>query len=247
MSLLRESYNVALSDLYYLKRNLPILMATSLVTPVLYLVAFGYGLGKDITMEGVSYMAFMIPGVVALTTVTSSFTTVANKLMVQKRFYESFDEMLLCPITKTSMILGKSVLGTIKSMMCGLLMLLLGYFLTDDLQITPALIGCMLLSCFVFSLLGVAAGMIVSDLPHMNLFNSFVILPMTFLCGTMFSLDALPELVKDVIYVLPLTHTSECLRAAALGWDFPWISLAILACYGLLFYGLAMFSLRKSD
>lgn len=247
MSLISDIYRVALSDLYYLKRNLPILMATSLVTPVLYLVAFGYGLGKDITMEGVSYMAFMIPGVVALTTVTSSFTTVANKLMVQKRFYESFDEMLLCPITKTSMILGKSILGIIKSMMCGLLMLALGYFLTDDLHITPALIGCMILSCSVFSLLGVAAGMLVSDLPHMNLFNSFVILPMTFLCGTMFSLDALPEIVKDIIYLLPLTHTSECLRAAALGWDFPWISLAVLFCYGLLFYGLAMFSLRDSD
>ena len=247
MSLITDTYRVALSDLYYLKRNLPILMATSLVTPVLYLVAFGYGLGNGLTMEGVSYMAFMIPGVVALTTVTSSFTTVANKLMVQKRFYESFDEMLLCPISKTSMILGKSILGIIKSMMCGSLMLLLGFFLADDLQITPLLIICMLISCTVFSMLGVAAGMIVQDLPRMNLFNSFVILPMTFLCGTMFSLDALPDAAKNVISALPLTQTSNCLRAAALGWDFPWISLAILIGYGMLFYGLCMFSLRKTN
>ena len=247
MSLITDTYRVALSDLYYLKRNLPILMATSLVTPVLYLVAFGYGLGNGLTMEGVSYMAFMIPGVVALTTVTSSFTTVANKLMVQKRFYESFDEMLLCPISKTSMILGKSILGIIKSMMCGSLMLLLGFFLADDLQITPLLIICMLISCTVFSMLGVAAGMIVQDLPRMNLFNSFVILPMTFLCGTMFSLDALPDAAKNVISALPLTQTSNCLRAAALGWDFPWISLAILIGYGVLVYGLCMFSLRKTN
>lgn len=247
MSLITDTYRVALSDLYYLKRNLPILMLTSLVTPVLYLVAFGYGLGNGLTMEGVSYMAFMIPGVVALTTVTSSFTTVANKLMVQKRFYESFDEMLLCPISKTSMILGKSILGIIKSMMCGSLMLLLGFFLADDLQITPLLIICMLISCTVFSMLGVAAGMIVQDLPRMNLFNSFVILPMTFLCGTMFSLDALPDAAKNVISALPLTQTSNCLRAAALGWDFPWISLAILIGYGVLFYGLCMFSLRKTN
>ena len=247
MSLITDTYRVALSDLYYLKRNLPILMATSLVTPVLYLVAFGYGLGNGLTMEGVSYMAFMIPGVVALTTVTSSFTTVANKLMVQKRFYESFDEMLLCPISKTSMILGKSILGIIKSMMCGSLMLLLGFFLADDLQITPLLIICMLISCTVFSMLGVAAGMIVQDLPRMNLFNSFVILPMTFLCGTMFSLEALPDAAKNIISALPLTQTSNCLRAAALGWDFPWISLAILIGYGVLFYGLCMFSLRKTN
>ena len=247
MSLITDIYRVALSDLYYLKRNLPILMLTSIVTPVLYLVAFGYGLGNGLTMEGVSYMAFMIPGVVALTTVTSSFTTVANKLMVQKRFYESFDEMLLCPISKTSMIIGKSILGVIKSMMCGLLMLLLGFFLADDMQITPMLIICMLISCTVFSMLGVAAGMIVPDLPRMNLFNSFVILPMTFLCGTMFSLDALPDVAKNIISALPLTQTSNCLRAAALGWDFPWISLAILIGYGVLFYGLCMLSLRNTN
>lgn len=247
MTLITDIYRVALSDLYYLKRNLPILMLTSIVTPVLYLVAFGYGLGNGLTMEGVSYMAFMIPGVVALTTVTSSFTTVANKLMVQKRFYESFDEMLLCPISKTSMIIGKSILGVIKSMMCGLLMLLLGFFLTDDMQITPLLIVCMLISCMVFSMLGVAAGMLVPDLPRMNLFNSFVILPMTFLCGTMFSLDALPDVAKNIISALPLTQTSNCLRAAALGWDFPWVSLVVLIGYGVLFYALCMFSLRKTN
>ena len=51
MSLITDIYRVALSDLYYLKRNLPILMLTSIVTPVLYLVAFGYGLGNGLTME----------------------------------------------------------------------------------------------------------------------------------------------------------------------------------------------------
>ena len=247
MSLAGDTLRVAMSDLYYLKRNLPILLVTSLVTPLLYLLAFGYGLGQDVTMEGVSYMAFMIPGVVSLTTVTSSFTTVANKLMIQKRFYESFDEMMLCPISKTSMILGKSILGILKSMLCAFLMLFLGYMLTDDLYITPMLVLCVFISCTAFSLLGVAAGMLVPDLPRMNLFNSFVILPMTFLCGTMFSLDNLPDIAKAIIEVLPLTQTSNCVRAAALGWDFPWVSLAILVGYGVLFFLLGRFALRKTN
>jgi len=247
MSLAGDTLRVAISDLYYLKRNLPILLVTSLVTPLLYLLAFGYGLGQDVTMEGVSYMAFMIPGVVSLTTVTSSFTTVANKLMIQKRFYESFDEMMLCPISKTSMILGKSILGILKSMLCAFLMLFLGYMLTDDLYITPMLVLCVFISCTAFSLLGVAAGMLVPDLPRMNLFNSFVILPMTFLCGTMFSLDNLPDIAKAIIEVLPLTQTSNCVRAAALGWDFPWVSLAILVGYGVLFFLLGRFALRKTN
>ncbi|MCQ2078550.1 MAG: ABC transporter permease [archaeon] len=247
MSFIDEVYRVALSDLYYLRRNILPLLATSLITPLLYLVAFGYGLGNGVVMEGVSYIAFVIPGVVSLTTLSSSFTTISNKLMVQKRFYESFDEMMLCPISKSSIIFGKTILGIIKGMMCGSILLALGFLMTDDLHITVGLVACMLLSCVVFSLLGVAAGMIVSDLPRMNLFNSFVILPMTFLCGTMFSLNALPEVVKVIIDLLPLTQTSACIRASALGWEFPWLHMVLLVAYGALFYLLALWSLRKSN
>ncbi|MCH3978375.1 MAG: ABC transporter permease [Candidatus Methanomethylophilus sp.] len=251
MTLIGDIFRVALPDMYYLRRNILVLLATSIVTPLLYLVAFGYGLGNGITMEAdgetFEYIAYMVPGVVALTTVTSSFTTVSNKLMIQKRFYESFDEMLLCPITKTSLVLGKSVLGIVKSALCGSIMLALGCCLSGDMHITAGLIGCMLLSCMTFSLLGVAAGMIIPDLPSMNLFNSFVILPMTFLCGTMFSIDSLPDAAADIIWCLPLTHTSECLRACALGLDFPWISLAVLIAYAVAFYLLGMFALRKSE
>ena len=238
---------VALSDMYYLKRNIWVLLATSLVTPLLYLIAFGYGLGKDVVMDGVDYIAFVIPGVIALTTLSSSFTTVSNKLMVQKRFYESFDEMMLCPVSKTGIIFGKAVLGMVKGMMCGTILLILGLFMSSDLHVTVMLIVCMVLSCVVFSLLGVAAGMLMKDLPYMNLFNSFVMLPMTFLCGTMFSLDALPGPAKLVIEVLPLTHTSECIRAAALGWQFPWISVAVLLVFGALFYLLSLYGLRHSN
>lgn len=242
-----DIYRVALSDLYYMKRNIWALLATSLVTPLLYLIAFGYGLGRGVMMEGVDYIAFVIPGVVALTTLSSSFTTISSKLMVQKRFYESFDEMMLCPVSKTGIIFGKAVLGILKGMMCGTILLVLGLLMSDGLHVTPGLMLCMFLSCTTFSLLGVAAGMIVKDLPHMNLFNSFVILPMTFLCGTMFSLNALPGAAKAIIWALPLTHTSECLRATALGWQFPWISVAALLAYGAAFYLLARHSLSYSD
>ena len=207
MSVLGETCRVALADFYYFRRNCLLLLVTSMVTPLLYMLAFGYGLGQGVIMEGVDYIAFMIPGVISLTTLTSTFDTVSHKIMVQKRFYESFDEMLLCPISKASVIFGKALLGVIKGMLCGTILLLLGYFMTEDLQVTAGLILVMFVSCVVFSLLGVAAGMIVQDIPRMNLFNSFVILPMTFLCGTMFSLDALPTAVKT-----PSSSAKACCR-----------------------------------
>ncbi len=245
MSLIGDAVRVAMSDLFYLKRNIWVLLATSLVTPLLYLVAFGYGLGQGVIMDGVPYLAFMIPGVVALTTLTSSFTSIANKIMIQRRFYESFDELRLCPISCASIILGKTVLGVVKGMLCGLLLLLLGHFLCAELQITAGLLLLMLLSCLVYALLGVTAGLLVRGLPTMNLFTSFVILPMTFLCGTMFSLDALPSAAQDIIWALPLTHTTECIRASALGWSFPWLSLLVLIVYAVVFYTISWYVLKN--
>ena len=126
-------------------------------------------------------------------------------------------------------------------------MLALGFFLTDDLMITPMLIITVLISCTVFSLLGVAAGMNVRDLPHMNAFNSFIILPMTFLCGTMFPVDKMPTVMTWVVSALPLTPASSCIRASALGADYPWMSMALLLLWGVVFFMLGRFGLRQSD
>ncbi len=247
MSLIDETFRVALSDLYYFKRNFILLTITSLVTPLLYMFAFGYGVGNSVDeMEGVSYIAFIIPGVVAINTMTSSFNTISHKLMVQKRFYESFDEMLLCPVSKSALILGKTILGILKGMICGTILIVMGYIMTSDLIISPQLFALMLMSCFIFSLLGVAAGIVLPDLPWTDMFNSFIILPMTFLCGTMFTLSAVPEIVADIIWALPLTHTSTCIRAVALGWGFPWVSFGVLIAYGIAFYIIAWAALSRN-
>ena len=247
MGLIDETLRVALSDFYYFRRNLLLLLATSMVTPLLYMLAFGYGLGQGITMEGVDYIAFMIPGVISLTTLTSTFDTVSHKIMIQKRFYESFDEMLLCPISKGAIIFGRALLGVVKGMMCGTILVVMGMLFTPDLHVSAGLFGMMLLSCFVFSLLGVAAGVVVEDLVHMSLFTTFVILPMTFLCGTMFSLDALPGAIRWAIDALPLSQTSGCMRALALQWEFPWMSLVVLVAYGAAFYALAHWALTRGE
>ena len=81
----------------------------------------------------------------------------------------------------------------------------------------------------------------------MSTFNNLVILPMTFLCGTFFSLNQVPDSVKAVLYLLPLTHASSCLRAAALNQSFPWFSLVALAGFGAAFFLGAVVVLRRAS
>ena len=248
MSLAHDIYSVALMDMYYLKRNFIPVMVSSITMPLLYFISFAYGLGDHVSdVGGVSYVAFVVPGIVALSTLSSSFSTTCSRIMVQRRFYASFDELMLCPVSTSSVIIGKTVLGMCKSIITCAVMLGLGCLVTDDMVIGPSLILMILLCSFVFSLLGVVGGLSVTNMASMNLFNSFVILPMTFLCGTVFSTSALPSFAQAIIYALPLTHASECIRACALGAPFPFVSLIVLMVYGAAFYLVSYHILRRGS
>lgn len=79
----------------------------------------------------------------------------------------------------------------------------------------------------------------------MATFSSLVLLPMTFLGSTFFSLGQLPEALKVALYIIPLTHSSQCLRAVTLGQPFPWLSLLAIVGFGLAFFPGCTLVLRR--
>lgn len=246
MSALADSFRIAWIDMCFIRRNIVTVLVTCLVTPLLYLVAFGYGLGDGITMDGYDYISFMIPGVVALTTLTACVSSVATKVMLQRTYYQSFDELFLCSMSPSAIVLGKAYAGMIRGLISCALLYAMGLVLTPDLHLTPSAVVLIVISCLTYGLLGVASGLLANSHLTLNLFNSLVVLPMTFLCGTVFSLDSMPDAIQDAIRLLPLTHSTECLRSAMLGTDVPWISLMAMAIYMAAFYSLAVHLLTRS-
>lgn len=242
---LGEVWRVAYGDLCFLRRHLPETIVSAMVGPLLYLVAFAYGMRSGDTEAGVSYVAYAIPGIVAMTSMTAGFTSTAQKIIIQRLFHTSFDEMVLCPMRTTSIVFGKSVIGMLRGLIGSMILLVLGLFLTPDLMMSPWLIASVLFSCVTFALLGVAAGLLAKSSVSLNVFTSLVIMPMTFLCGTLFSVSALPSIVGDVVWALPLSHSSEIIRSMALGWDVPWLSVAVLLAYLAAFYLLDYYIIRK--
>ncbi len=244
LSFFDEVWRVAWADMRYLRHNFISVLVGSLVLPLLYFFAFGYGLGDGLTMEGVDYISYMIPGVVALSTLSASFSSTASKVMIQRKFYSSFDELTLCPIGTSSFIVGKCMLGMIRCIIsCGIL-LCLGIVASNDMTISAPLILCILLSSFTFSLLGLCIGLLVSDQAQMTMFSNLIVLPMTFLCGTLFSVDKLPEIARAIINVLPLTPATDCIRCSALGWNFPFTSLILISAYCVVFYLFAHYMIK---
>ena len=157
---LREIYNVAWGDIRFLRHNTLNILVMSIMSPLLYLIAFGYGLGRGQVMEGVSYIAFIIPGIVALTALSASFSSTSTRMNVQRLYYRSFDEMMLCPLRYSSIVIGKAMLGVIRGLVSCSIIFALGMLLSDELMLTPLFVVSLLVSCMTFSLLGETAALL---------------------------------------------------------------------------------------
>ena len=247
LNALYDVYSVLWVDLRNMRRHWRSTVATSLILPLLYLVAFGYGLGRGINVDGVNYLAFVVPGIVALTAFSTSFNGAASKLQVDKFFYKSFDELLMSPVSLQSIVVGKALIGVLRGLISSVAILVVGFFLAPTLIVSPLFVAVLIFSCFVFALFGVLIALVINSHQNMSTFSNLVILPMTFLCGTFFSLSQLPDAAKAVLYALPLTHSSECLRAAALAQPFPWLSFVALGGFAVFFFMGGVFALKKTS
>ena len=246
-NLLVQTYHVAWSDLMFMKHNFLNIMVSSIMSPILYLIAFGYGLRSGVTDIGVPYVAFVIPGIAALSSLSSSFSSTSARINVQRLYYRSFDEMMMCPLSIPSIILGKSMLGLVRGLFSSFLIYVIGYLLQPGyLVLSPLLVVSVVASCMVFSMLGVMAAMLTNSHSGMATLNSLIILPMTFLCGTFFSVSSLNPVFQAVLYCMPLTHSSSIIRAAALPdyLSYPWVSLVVLLAFGIAIFAIDYYLIK---
>lgn len=247
LEMLRDTYAILWVDLRFLSRNWHTTLATTLVAPVLYLLAFGYGLGRGISVEGYNYLEFVIPGILALTAMTTAFNAAGMKLHVDRLFYRCFDETLMSPVSSFSIIIGKTLIGVVRGLMSSVALLAACFAFSPLLAVGLMFVPTLLVTCFVFSFLGVLVALIAKSHQDMSVFMSLVILPMSFLSGTFFSLSQVPEAIGIILSVSPLTHSSLCLRASGLGQPFPWLSFLILIGFGAVFFSLCFVVLRRTN
>jgi ABC-2 type transporter. len=242
-----DFYSILWTDLRVLRRQWWRLLVTTMISPLLYLIAFGWGLGRGINVEGTNYLEFVIPGIVALTAMTISFNSAGMKLNVDRLYCKSFDECLMSPVSHLSLILGKASIGVVRGLISSIAFLVVAYLLSPTLTFSPLFVVTLVLTCFIFAFMGVLIALLVKAHEDMATFSSLILLPMTFLCGTFFSLSQLPEGLKVALYILPLTHSSLCLRAASLGQPFPWLSLLAIVGFGIAFLLGCVIALRRAS
>ncbi|MDH7498790.1 MAG: ABC transporter permease [candidate division NC10 bacterium] len=232
-------------DLLLLRERLSKFLSSALAAPMLYLVAFGLGLGRRLQMEGLSYLDFLVPGIVAITAMTASFSGVAINLNMSRLYTRTFDAYRTSPVHPYSIVLGHALAGIFRGMISSLGVLLVGLLFGAHLGLTMGFLFVLLLSTTLFSAFGVLAALVVNSHEDLSLFNTFVIFPMSFLCGTFFSTSGLPPLLRKAIHLLPLTHSSLLLRGLALGGPVSFLSVLALIGYAVLFLGLSRWAVDR--
>ncbi|AWB10669.1 ABC-2 type transporter [Thermodesulfobium acidiphilum] len=218
MQLFREVFPIVLRDLIVLKRRLIILIGSNLMGPILYLTAFGWGLGSQIhTSEG-SYLNFVLPGILSLTAMTSAFNGSGPSITISRIYTKTFEELLIAPIKTSSIAIAKIITGLIRGILACISLIFVSFFYGANPFLWNAIFIIHLTFCLlIFSSMGVVAGLIASSHETMNRLNSFFITPMAFLGGTFFNTSLLPFPINQIISLLPITPCSNGLRAAALG------------------------------
>ncbi|MBO8138837.1 MAG: ABC transporter permease [Desulfotomaculum sp.] len=231
----------------FFKRRFWTITASSMVTPLLYLFAFGWGLGKAVNLSGVDYLNFLVPGIVALSTMNASFNAIATPLSIARLYDKTLEEYIVAPVTVFSFAAGKIAAGALRGMYAALIIITISLIFGAELKINALFFILMFLNCLVFSSLGFLVALKIKSHPDMARFNSFVITPMIFICGTFFSIDRIPDVMSFIISLLPLTPASQGLRAVALGHDLPLWSPLVQVFYLIIFFTWGLNTCSKID
>lgn len=218
-----------------------------MITPLLYLVAFGLGLGRGISIEGISYLAFVVPGICAMSSMTNSYSWIATSISVGRLHFKTFDEYQISPVTAIDIMLGEILAGVVRGLFASSLILIAGAIFGAGFPKNPIFLVVWALNCLIFACFGVISGFWAKSHEDTATFSNFFIMPMAFFYGTFFPVDRLPYFIKAVLYFLPLTHASKALRASFLGQEVEIVSIGIMFAIFVISFYWGVITIRRSN
>ncbi len=218
-------------------------LGQSFLSPVLstslYFVVFGTAIGSRIQeVEGVSYGAFIVPGLIMLSVVMLSISNASFGIYFPK-FLGTTYELLSAPVTFIEIVIGYVGAAATKSLFVGLVILVTATFFVDLRVEHPlAMVAFLVLTCLSFSLLGFIIGIWASNFEQMSLVPQLIVTPLIFLGGTFYSVSMLPPLWQTITLFNPVVYLISGFRWSFYGLaDVP-IALSLLAI--LAFTGLCL-------
>ena len=192
-------------------------VASSLVSPLLWIFAFGTGLGSVVTIGGVDYRTYIYPGVLVMSVLFSSLFY--GVYVIWDRKLDFLKEVLVAPVSRTSIFIGKMLGGCTDVMIQATVLLIIGYAIGMPLSVYSGIKIFLLLFLISVAMvsLGLAIGANMTSPEGFMLVVNFVMWPLFFFSGALFPIDNLPAWLLSVTSLNPLTYGVDAVRGAVIG------------------------------
>ena len=189
-----------------------------IITNTLYFAVFGVILGNRIgEIAGVSYIQFVLPGLVVLGAISDSFEN-ASFTIFHGRWNEYIQAVTTSPMSNRSVVAAYVSASALRGIVTSLLIVGVGLFFTSPSVANPAyLIAFLLVITTLFAGLGVVGGLWASDFDYLTVMNQFILRPLVFFGAVFYSLEVLPPLWRTVSLLNPMVYMVNGVRYGMIG------------------------------
>lgn len=218
------------------------------ITTSLYFIIFGKMIGSRIgEMGGFSYMEFIVPGLIMMSTITSSYSNVSSSFFSQK-FQKNIEELLVAPVPTHVIIWGFVFGGLGRSMLVGTLVTIISlFFVPLHVYSWVIVVLTLVMTAILFSLAGLLNGIFAQSFDDVSIVPTFVLQPLTYLGGVFYSISMLPPIWQTISKVNPIVYMISGFRYGFLGTiDVPiFLSIGILVLFIVVLYSVCWYLIQK--
>ena len=211
--ILRGIYAIYKFEMSRMFRTVSQSIASPVLSTALYFIVFGSAIGSRIeNIDGVSYMSFLIPGLIMLTILNQSVSNASFGIYFPK-FSGTIYEILSAPISPIEITCGYVLAAASKSVLIGLIILITSAFFIEITILHPFwMLLFLILMSITFSLFGFIIGIWANDFQKIQLIPSFILTPLTFLGGSFYSIGMLPDFWQKISYINPIVYLISSFR-----------------------------------
>jgi ABC-2 type transport system permease protein len=218
-------------------------IAAPVITSLLFLAVFLLALGGNTpTIGGANFAEFIAPGLVMMTMLQNAFANTSSSLMIAK-MQGNIVDVLMPPLSEVELTLAYSLGGVIRGLAVGFATALAIWpFAPFGLDNPLLVLFHAFAGCLMMALVGIFAGIWAEKFDHIAAVTNFVIMPLSFLSGTFYSIARLPEPLQWVAHFDPFFYAIDGFRAGFLGQAdvAPWIGIAVLLAIDLILFWLCL-------
>lgn len=188
------------------------------ITISLYFVIFGSLIGSRIgEMGGFDYMSFIVPGLIMMSVITSSYSNVASSFFSAK-WQRNVEEMLVAPVPNWVIVAGYVGGGMTRGILVGLIVTLVSLFFVDiQIHNIWIIVATVLLTSATFALGGLINAIFAGSFDDISIIPTFVLTPLTYLGGVFYSISLLPDFWQGVSQINPIVYMVNAFRYGFLG------------------------------